>query len=168
MRLSIVRTAPDQARRRGFTYFEIMIVIMILSILVLGASLFLRGFLPAARVRDTCDRLQAQLRGARMHAISTSRAVSVVLDTTARQLTTSVDENGNGTLESNEVATLSLATASPLTLTSTSTSGSFRPSGEFSTSNGLWKVIVAHAGAVTGYVYVFAAGHVQASEVPLE
>lgn len=155
-------------RRDGFSYFEIMIVVGILAIIVASASMYLRGMLPRSRVRDATDRLQAQLRAARLHAISHVRPVSLTLDVTNKFLLTEVDEDDNGTIASNETATVKLSSVSGVSITSTATSGVFTPRGDFTTPGGYWRVRISHAGTPPQYVYVFQAGHVQASEVTLD
>ncbi|MCE9615114.1 MAG: GspH/FimT family pseudopilin [Lentisphaerae bacterium] len=164
------RTAPPgrDGRRAGFTYFEVMIVVGILAIVVASSSMYMRGTMPRYRIRDAADRLQAQLRAARLHAISHVRTVSLTLDLANKRLRTDVDEDGDGTIASNETATIQLSSTAALSLTSSSTYGTFNPRGDFITSNGYWRVVISHAGATPQYVYVFQAGHVQASEVSLD
>lgn len=155
-------------RSAGFTLVEIMIVVSIMGIIALMAGMFWRGQMPRNRVNDVADRLQAQLRAARLYAISAARPVSVSLDPGARVLTTSVDENGDGSIVSNEVSRITLSTVSMLKLFTTSTGGVFRASGSFSCPAGYWRVVVRHAGASDRYVYVLQGGHVQATEQALE
>jgi len=155
-------------RSAAYTLVDVMIVLGILAILVVAASTYWRGQMPRSRVRDVSSRLQAQLRAARMHAMSSATPVYVRLSAPSRMLVTALDEDDDGTVESNEVARLVLSTAPHLTLSTVSTAGVFRTSGDFSCAEGYWKVTVSHAGADNAYVYVLAGGHVQATERPLD
>lgn len=171
------RTADTSAvefvrkRSRGhaaFTYLEMVIVIGILAIVLATGTLFLRGMMPKARVQATTDRLQAHLRAARMHAVSSSRPVNVSLDLAAKQLTTRIDENGNGSIDASETSIVTLTKEPQVLLKANCTSGSFRPGGGFTCAGGYWKVTVGHAGTDSLYVYAFQAGQVQATEDPLD
>lgn len=145
-----------------------MVVVAIAAVLLLMAIPHFRSTMTKNRVRDASDRLQAHLRAARLRAMSAARTVEVALDATSNALVVRMDADGNGSIGPGETTTLSLSTAPSLTLQAAATWGAFRSGGGFTCTNGYWKVTVRSPGAASQYVYVFPAGHVQASEVPLD
>jgi prepilin-type N-terminal cleavage/methylation domain-containing protein len=70
----MIRSRASQPRRRAFTLFELVLVLVMIAILMGVAAPSLRGFLAGSRSRDASENLLALTRLARERAIA-DRAV---------------------------------------------------------------------------------------------
>ncbi len=74
------RPAAAAGRRRGFTFLEVMVVIVLLGVLMAVTLPNMRGTGQVAALRGAARELAAGLRIARQRAISTHREVFVLFD----------------------------------------------------------------------------------------
>ena len=159
------RTGGD--RPAGFTLLEIMIVvaIMALAALVAGPSVVRR--VPYYRLNGAVSSVLAELRAARMAAVSEDRRVEVALDSANRLLFVRIDRNENDVYDADEVVTLTIGDSDKISVSAGVTNGVFSPRGDFECQEGFWKITVASQGADEKFVYVFQSGQVQETDESL-
>lgn len=152
--------------KRGFTFLELLIVLLLIAIV---AALSLPGIvrrLPLQRRNAAVTRLEAELKAARVLAITESGSAEVEIDSGLRTLTVSIDRNGNHTNEASEVSIVCFAASPDVTINTTATRGAFNSRGMFSSPVGAWSIGVGASGWGEQFVYVFQSGQVVTSDEP--
>lgn len=151
----------------GFTLTEVMLVVVIMTIVLMIAIPGVRGRLPYIYLDRAQGNVFAELRAARMLAISESRSVLTEVDDANVQLLVKVDRDSSGTYETDETTVLNFNESGDITVTVNATRGTFDPRGMFSCSNGYWRIQITSPVAGQGYVYVLPSGQVLESDESL-
>jgi len=144
-----------------------MIVVAIIAVaaLVVGPNV-IRG-IPGYRVNSALSALFAELRAARMAAISENRQVALELDCAHKLFFVKIDRNGNASYEADETIRLAISSSDAVSVSAAVTNGTFNPRGNFTCAAGYWKIGISANGADDRFVYVFQSGQVQQSDESL-
>ncbi|NQT92733.1 MAG: prepilin-type N-terminal cleavage/methylation domain-containing protein [Lentisphaerae bacterium] len=164
-----MNTAPSKGgdRPAGFSLIEIMLVVAIMAFAALLTVPSVIKRVPYYRLDGAVSSVLAELRAARMAAVSENQPVEVSLDAPNRLLVVLIDRNENDVYESDETVTLKIAESEKVSVSVSVTNGTFTPRGDFQCDEGLWKITVVSQGAGEKFVYVFQSGQVQESDESL-
>jgi Tfp pilus assembly protein FimT len=150
--------------KHGVTLMEMLIALLV--VIVVGAVTVpnLVRRMPRMRRNAAVTRIEAELRAARVAAISEARTAFVQIDHTNATLTVSIDRDGSLTYDPGEVSTIEFADPGDLAVTLNAGMGSFTPRGMFSCAAGVWRISVGTPDWGERYLYVFQAGQVVVSD----
>jgi len=164
-----MKTAPRMGgdHPAGFTLLEIMIVVAIMALVALMAGPSVLKRVPYYRLNSAVSSVLAELRAARMAALSEDRQVEVALDSPGRLLLVQIDRNENDVYEADEIVTLKIGDSDKISVSAVVTNGTFTPRGDFECEEGFWKITVDSQGAGQTYVYVFRSGKVEETDESL-
>lgn len=154
-------------RLSGFTLLEIMIVVAIVALVALMAGPSVIKRVPYYRLNSAVSSVLAELRAAKMAALSEDRQVEVSLDAPGRLLFVQIDRNENDVYEADEIVSLKIGESDKISVSAAVTNGTFTPRGDFECDEGFWKITVDSQGAGHTYVYVFRSGKVEETDESL-
>ena len=150
--------------KHGFTLIELLIALLIAVIVAALIVPNLVRRMPLMRRDSAVSHVAAEIRAARVLAISEGRQSDMQIDAAKATLTVSVDRNDNLTFESDEQTTIPFADPEDVRVSLNARSGTFDSRGMFSSPAGVWRVGVGVTNWGERYVYVFQAGQVVESD----
>ena len=136
-------------------------VIAIFGVIAAIAVPSLIDQMPQYHLDQAVHSLVAELRTARMQAMSEGFAVDLLLDAYQKTLTVFIDRDEDGMIDPGEEVVLDIGRYDQIEITADCVGGTFRPGGAFSCPDGMWKITVGCDGAGEIHVYVFQTGQVQ-------
>ena len=151
--------ANTQSHKAGFTLVEILVVVAIIAVV---GSFVLVNFVTGAPMRKL-DKAQyqitADMRNARMEAITKMTRVQFTFNTSAKTYAIWTDNNRNGTADTGETKTKTLSDVGGVSFSTYPSSGTFLPNGQFSSSYYYHYVYIANSAGYR-YIYTFPSGAV--------
>lgn len=154
-------------RTSAFTLLELAIVVGIIVIVGLITFPNVVGRMPHYRLDGAESAVFAELRRARMRAVSESQPVQVAVSPGDGLVTIRSDSNGNGTYEDTETTTVDINRFTGVSIGASPTNGSFSARGAFNCASGAWKLNLSSEKAGDCYVYVFPGGQVERTDEEL-
>ena len=146
-------------KNAGFTLTELMMTVGIMAVVGGIGVTNIRGRMPSHRLEQAQWRVVSDLRAARMEAVLKGALCTVTFDSSLKQYNIWIDANRNGSTDSGELTTKSLANIAGLTMFNYPDTGTFTANGTYKCS-WTYQYIGVTTSAGTKYIYVFPSGQV--------